>query len=233
MDLRIRTIGVSIAVAAAIATAAAPALAQTPDEAMRERPESLALEREGPGGVFDLSAYIGWLAPVSDLTDDPSSFATIVNPSVGFGLDGTLWFDEGSFGLSGQGYWTHTELDLRATDFEGATPSDLGSVDYLSFTANAVYRLHVTRAASTVQPFFWAGGGARYLSIAGIASPEAESSWDPLGNLGMGAYVKLIGGVNLRADLRWMLSPYTSPSTDETRLQSDFLITVGAGWRFH
>ena len=72
---------------------------ETPEGPLSDRPERIPLEREGTAGLFDLHAFFAWLAPVSDLTDDPESFATIVNPTVSFGIDGNYWIPNTQFGI--------------------------------------------------------------------------------------------------------------------------------------
>lgn len=223
-----------LAVALAIwVLAPGAAFGQDPARELGDRRENIPLERAGTEGRFDLHGFVSWLAPVSDLTNDPEAFATIVNPSVGFGLDGNYWIPNSQFGIGLQGVYTRTELDVRETDFQGTIPDDLGNVDYFNANATFIYRVPVSGPASAVQPFFAAGGGVRYLGVEEIASPDVESSWDPMGTLAGGILVRITGGLDIRSDLRYFISRYKSPSTGESKIQNDFLIVVGLGWRFY
>ncbi len=197
---------------------------------IRERPPGMRIEREGPQGKFDLLGFVGWLAPLADLSSDPETFTTVVKPNLALGVDGTLWVSP-SLGLGVQGFYAPTELQVKPAEPGGDVPGDAADLDYWSATANLVYRPGVSGPAATVQPFFSIGGGVRHLAPDGEAA--VGSSTDPVGSVGAGTFVRILSGLNVRADLRYLVSRYESPGTGESRFQHDFLVVVGLGWRIY
>ena len=199
--------------------------AQVPD-----RQEPIPLERDGPQSRWDITASFGWKAPVSNLTQDPESFGTSVTPGIAVGLDGAYWFRSG-FGVGLQGFWAPAELNVIATEFQGTIPERLGNVQYFAFSVNALYRLSVGGTASVVQPYFALGAGLRHLGVEAIASPEVEDSTDPALTAALGVFVPVASAFAIRAELRDYASNYKSPTTGESKLQNDIIISIGFTYR--
>lgn len=206
-----------------------PAAAQDPD--YFERAESIPLERAGPQSRWEVSAFFAWMAPVANLTGDPDSFGTTINPNLAFGVDGAYWFS--NFGIAAQGFWAGSELNVIATEFQGAIPEELGSANYYAASVSGLYRLGVSGPAAVVQPYFALGAGIRHLDVEAMASPEVEDSTDPVLTGGLGGLVQVSDALALRAEIRDYLSSYESPTTGDSALQNDFLFTVGLTYRIY
>ncbi len=205
--------------------------AQDPDPRF-ERQERIPLEREGPASVLDLTAFVGWKAPVGNLTENKDTFGTSVTPGVALGLDGAYWFGSG-FGIGLQGFWGPSRLNVFETNPETTPPeaNTMGDVNYFALAASALYRLNVGGPAATVQPFFALGGGMRYLHVQADAGPEVESAWDPALSVAMGVYVPLARTMAIRAEFRDYISSFKSPTSGDSRLQNDLLISIGFTYR--
>ncbi len=205
----------------------APVAAQ---ETITPRQERIPLEREGPQSVFDLVGFVGWMAPLNDITDDPASFGTAINPSASFGVEGTRWFGSG-FGIGFLGFWTPSELDVIQRNVSVEVPDDLGDVDYFSAVVTGLYRLFVTGPASTVQPYFLLGAGVRHLSVSEEAAPIVEDATDPQLAVGLGTFVQVGSSITVRFGVQDFLSVFEGPDSD-SRLQNDILVSIGVGYRF-
>ena len=205
------------------------AAAQEPDPSF-QRQERIPLEREGPGSKWDITAFVGWKAPVANLTNNSDTFGTSVTPGVALGAEGAYWFRSG-FGIGLQGFWAPSQLNGFETNVEGTIPETLGSVQYFAFSANAMYRLNVGGPAATVQPYFALGAGLRYLDVDTNAGPEVEGAADPALTAGMGVFVPLAQAMALRVEFRDYMSTYKSPVTGDSKLQNDLLISIGFTYR--
>jgi len=207
------------------------AAAQEPDPSF-QRQERIPLEREGPASKWDITAFVGWKAPISNLTENKDTYGTSVTPGVALGLDGAYWFRSG-FGIGVQGFWAPSRLNVFETNPETTPPSakTFGDTQYFAFSANALYRLNVGGPAATVQPFFALGGGARYLKVEADAGPEVTSAWDPALTVAMGVFVPLARTFAVRAEFRDYLSSFKSPVTGDSKLQNDLLISIGFTYR--
>jgi hypothetical protein len=210
-----------------------PVFALTPvaaQEAVTPRQENIPLEREGPRSVFDLVGFVGWVASLNDITNDPASFATSIKPSVSFGVEGTRWFGSG-FGIGIHGFWAPSELDVIPNDVTAEGPADLGDANYFSAVVNALYRLPVSGPAATVQPYFLLGGGVRHLAVSEDAAPTVEDATDPQLTLGLGAFVQFASSLTIRIGMRDFVSVFDGAESD-SRLQNDILASFGVGYRF-
>jgi hypothetical protein len=210
-----------------------PALSLSPvaaQEPMAPRQESIPLEREGPRSVFDLVGFVGWIAPLNDITNDPASVATSLKPSVSFGVEGTHWLGRG-FGIGFHGFWALSELDVTPNVVTAEVPDGLGDANYFSAVVNALYRLPVTGPAATVQPYFLLGGGVRHLAVSEEAAPTVKDATDPQLTLGLGAFVQVASSLTVRFGLRDFVSVFDGPESD-SQLQNDIVVSVGVGYRF-
>jgi hypothetical protein len=181
-----------------------------------------------PGGV-QFAAFVGWVAPISNLTDNADNFSTVMNPYVAFGAEAMYWMSE-TFGIGLLGLFAPSEL--HATQVQpGVEVLDLGNANYLAAVANAVYRVPVSGTASAVQPYFAAGFGIRHLDLDDTLATEAASSTDPTGSIAAVAWIPLSGSVALRAELRDFVSFFESPINGDSKLQNDIAISIGIGTR--
>lgn len=218
--------GLRAALAAVLATGAlAPSSAWAQERAGPEAGRELSPSRG------NLGAFTGVLAPLNDLTSDPSSFGTSQSVSPVLGVDAAFWPGRGSFGLGLQGLFAPGDLQVEATDFPGAIPDDLGDARYLAATATLLYRLRLSGARGRVEPYFGVGGGVRRLTVDPIAEPEVEDSTDPLGTLVAGTWVWFSHRLAIRFEVRDHLLDFESPTTGESRIQNDVSVTVGLGTR--
>ena len=184
---------------------------------------------DGAPGRFRFAAFVGWLAPITNLTDNADLFSTVINPYVAFGADATYWVSE-TFGIGVLGLFAPSEL--QATQVQpDVFAVDLGDANYLTAVVNAVYRVPVSGTAVPVQPYFAAGFGIRHLDLDDTLATEAASSTDPTGSLAAGAWIPLSGNISLRAELRNFLSFFESPVSGDSKLQNDIAITLGIGTR--
>ena len=161
-----RTFRLAAAATLVASLSAGPARAQ-----MAEDPD--------PAGRIDVSVAVGLLTPLSNLTENASSFGTVIDPYVSFGADATLWTSR-RFGV---GVFAPSQLSAIGTQFQGAIPSDLGDATYLAAALNAVYRFPVSGSAAVIEPYVAGGAGIRYLSVDAIAGPEVDSTTDPAATL--------------------------------------------------
>lgn len=211
------------AVALAAPLMATPAAAQ-PTAGMGAE-QGLTLSRA------NLGIFTGLLAPLNDLTSDPGSFGTAVSVSPVVGADAAFWFGKGRFGLGLQALFGPADLKAEPTEFQGAIPDDLGKAHYLAGTASLLYRLQLPGARGRVEPYFGIGAGVRRLSVEAIAEPEVEDVTDPIGTLAAGTQVWFSHRLAIRFEVRDHLSDFESPTTGESRLQNDVMVTVGLGTR--
>ncbi len=195
-------------------------------------PSGLSAQMEASdasGSDFELFASIGVLTPIANLTENPGSFGTVITPNALFGLEATMWASD-AIGIGVLGMYAPVELDAFATQFMGAVPENLGSVDFAAAMANLTFRLRSSGSASTLEPYFSIGGGIRHLSVDEIAAPEAETSTDPAVTIAGGIRVLVADGVWIRGELRDIASRYTSPATGEAIFQNDFAVSFGLGF---
>lgn len=210
-----------IAAVAAILSAAGPLLGpRTAAAQPTDAPEA--------GSRAEVSGFIGVLAPVANLTDDPESFATVIDPYLAVGVDGILWVSD-RFGVGVVGVYSPTQLAARATQFQGAIPDDLGDVTYLAGALNAVYRFPGAGSSGAFEPYFAGGLGLKYIGVDEIASPEVESTTDPTATVAAGARFAVLHRLSLRFEVRDFASFFESPTTGDSRLQNDVSITLGVG----
>ncbi len=183
-----------------------------------------------PSRSIDVTAFFGWVSPLSNLTEDPASFGTTISPYIAVGADAVYWLSR-NLGVGVTGVWVPADLQIQPTEFQGAVPTDLGDVTYLAALANVVYRIRVSGTSSPVEPYFALGAGLRHLSVDEIAKPEVDTATDPAASLAAGVRVAVWRGVVMRAEARDVSSFFESPSTGESRLQNDIAVTVGFGTR--
>ena len=188
-------------------------------------------EDETASEAFDVAGFVGLLTPVANLTDDPESFATVIDPYLAMGLDVTFWVSD-RFGLDVTGVYSPSQLAVRSTQFQGAVPDDLGDVQFLAGTLSAVYRFPSSGSGTALEPYFAGGFGLKHISVDEIAAPEVESTTDPTATLAAGIRTRLLRNVVLRVEVRDFASYFESPTTGESKLQNDVVVTVGVGAGF-
>lgn len=202
-------------------------------------PATRAQEATGPGAEERaptppravIGVFTGVLAPLNDLTSDPGSFGTAITVSPTFGVDAAFWPGRGSFGLGLQGLLAPGDLQVKATEFQGAVPEELGNAHYFAGSATLLYRLRLADAQERVEPYFGVGAGLRHLSVEAVAEPEVEDVTDPMGTLAAGTRVWFSRRLAIRFEVRDHLLAFESPTTGESRIQNDISVTVGLGTR--
>lgn len=199
-------------------------------EAQEPEPDDEARRALAPSRA-SLGVFLGVLAPLNDVTADPSSFGTSVTVAPAFGVDAAFWPGGGDFGLGLQGVFAPGEIKVETTEFTGAIPDALGDARYFAGTATLLYRLRLSGARGRVEPYFGLGAGLRHLSVDPIAEPELEDATDPLGTLAAGTNVWFSRRLAIRFEVRDHVLGFESPTTGESRLQNDIAITVGLGTR--
>lgn len=182
-------------------------------------------------GPFDVAGFVGLVTPVANLTEDPETFATSIDPYLALGLDLTYWVST-RFGLDLTGVYSPSQLKARGTQFQGAIPPDLGDATLFIGTLSAVYRFPASGSGTALEPYFAAGFGLKRLNLDEIAAPAAESSTDPTATLAAGVRTRLIPRVVLRVEVRDFASYFESSGTGESKLQNDVVMTVGVGAGF-
>jgi len=178
--------------------------------------------------VFDVAGFVGVLAPVANLTDDPESFATVIDPYLALGLDVTYWLSN-QFGIDVTGVYSPSKLAARSTQFQGAIPDDLGDATFLAGTLSAVYRFRSSGSGTALEPYVAAGFGVKRVDVDAIAAPEVESTTDPAATLAAGIRTRIIESFTLRVEVRDFASYFESPKTGDSKLQNDVVVTVGVG----
>jgi hypothetical protein len=179
---------------------------------------------------LEIGAFVGWMSPLSNLTENPDAeFATVVNPYVAFGAEAVYWVSR-SFGVGAFGLFAPSQL--QATQVVDPTaPVDLGDATYITAVANIVYQVPVSGTASPVRPYFALGAGIRHLDLDETQVTEAASSTDPVATLAAGVRIPFSAGIALWTELRDIASYFESPITGDSKLQNDIAITVGLGAR--
>jgi hypothetical protein len=189
-----------------------------------------AFEETGDKG-FELLGSIGLLTPVANLTEDPATFGATINVNVIYGLDAIFWTSQ-RFGVGATGWYSPARLQPRDLP-QGAPEVDLGKADYAVGTLQAIYRFVGSGSQSPLEPYLAAGAGVRHLSVSEAANPEVEDSTDPAGTVAGGVRLQgVISKMMIRLEIRDNFSMYESPTTGESRLQNDVVLTFGVGVRF-
>lgn len=201
------------------ALAVRPVAAQTDPEEMPEAPEGL-----------EAAGFVGWISSLANLSDDPESFSTALDPYLAIGAEAVYWLSP-RFGVGVTGLFAPSELGTRATQPDLPAPEDLGGVDYLAVVGNLVYRIPVSGTARSVRPYFAVGAGLRHLGLADAARPTLDSATDPAATVAAGVHLQLLEGLQLRMELRDLVSSYEAAGTGESTLQNDIAVTVGVGTR--
>lgn len=181
--------------------------------------------------VFDVAGFVGLVTPVANLTDDPETFATSIDPYVALGVDLTYWVSS-RFGVDLTGVYAPSQLQARGTQFQGAVPPDLGDATLLIGVLSAVYRFPSSGSGTALEPYFAGGFGLKRIDVDEIAAPQVESTTDPTATLAAGIRTRLVPSVVLKVEVRDFASYYESPSTGESKLQNDVVVTVGVGAGF-
>lgn len=200
---------------------AGPGSAQMEDDA-----DEAAADRTG----LDVGAFVGWISPLSNLTEDPDAqFATVVNPYVAFGGEAVYWLNR-TVGIGVFGLFAPSELEATQL-VDPDTPTDLGDANYVTAAANIVYRIPVSGTSTPVRPYFALGAGIRHLDLDETLAAGAQSSTDPVATLAAGVRIPLSARILLWSELRDVASYYESPVSGDSKLQNDVAITVGLGTR--
>ncbi|MFV1987936.1 MAG: hypothetical protein ACC682_11705, partial [Gemmatimonadota bacterium] len=189
-------------------------------------------DAEERGGVgYQFLGTVGLLTPLANLTEDPASFGVTINVNVIYGLDATLWTSR-HFGVGASGWYAPAQLQARDLA-QGAPEIDLGSADYTVGTLQAIYRFVGSGSRSPLEPYLAAGAGIRSLSVHEAANPEVVNSTDPAGTVAGGVRLRgVISKMMIRLEIRDNFSMFESPTTGESRLQNDVLLSFGVGVRF-
>lgn len=197
----------------------------------QESGSPLEEERGLAASRANLGLFVGALSPLNDLTTDPASFGTSIAVSPVLGADASFWLGAGRLGIGLQTLFGPGELQVEATEFQGAIPDDLGDADAYAGTVTLLYRLLLSGAQGRIEPYFGLGAGVRHLAVDAIAEPEVEDSTDPLGTIAAGAHVWFARRLAIRFELRDHLLSFESPTTGDSRLQNDIAVTVGVATR--
>ncbi len=188
-----------------------------------------AFEETGGKG-FELLGSIGLLTPLANLTEDPASFGVTVNVNVIYGLDAIYWTSR-HFGVGATGWYAPAQLQARDLP-QGIPEITLGDVQYAVGTLQAIYRFVGSGSQSPLEPYLAAGAGVRHLAVS-EADPELATSTDPAGTVAGGVRLQgVVSKMMIRLELRDNFSMYESPTTGESRLQNDVVLTFGIGVRF-
>jgi hypothetical protein len=186
---------------------------------------------ESGDSEFEVLGAIALLTPIGNLTADPATFGTTINVNVAYGLDGIFWASN-NWGFGATGWYSPAQLQARDLP-QGSELPDLGKADYLVGAAQAIYRIRSEGSRSPLEPYFAAGLGVRHISVDEMANPEVESGTDPAGTIAGGVRLQgVMSTMMIRLELRDNISTYKSPTTGESRLQNDILISFGVGVRF-
>jgi len=183
-------------------------------------------EATDSGTGIEFFGFVGILAPIATLTENPATFGTVVSTHMLYGGEITLWMSN-NFGIGFRGAYSGPDLNAVDTQFEGAIPERLGTLDYLVGTVNVTYRIRSAGSAGSLEPYFTVGGGVRHIAVDEIAAPEVEDSTDPAGTIAAGIRVPLNSWFRFRAELRDVFSFYESPATGDSQMQHDMAITFG------
>jgi hypothetical protein len=185
---------------------------------------------------FDVSAMIGILTPLSSLSsvDITGIDTTVVARS---DLSATVafvaeldYFLPGGFGVGVQGAYAHPDVSAQIVDTTAVPPGfqDLGTADFWTVSGNVMYRPAFSGPTAVVTPYGALGAGVRILSFSRDGTAGLSNTTDFLGTAALGALVELADWIDLRGEVRYNLSPYESGLTGDSKLQSDFVVGVGA-----
>ena len=180
---------------------------------------------------FELLGAVGLLTPVGNLTEDPASFGTTINVNVAYGLEGTIWLSR-HWGVGAAGWYSPAQLQARDLP-QGIEGPDLGSADYATGAIEAIYRFRGEGSRSVLEPYLAAGGGIRHLSVGPEAAPEVRDATDPAAVVAGGVRLEgVLTKMMIRLEVRDHISMFESPTTGESKLQNDIILSFGVGVRF-
>ena len=182
------------------------------------------------GSDVEFFAFVGVLEPLTNLTANPTSFGTMITPSVVMGGEVTLWSSD-MLGIGIMGAYAPADMSAFETQVNSPTPNDMGSVNYMAGLLNLTFRMRSLGSAGALEPYFTLGGGVRRILVDGTFNPEVVSSTNPAATAALGVRVQAISGLWLRGELRDIASLYESPTTGGTNFQNDIVITIGFGVR--
>lgn len=192
--------------------AAALALWPTADAAAQS---PVAVELNVSGGV---------LVPASTLIEDGTitggdvelSESAAFGGGVGVGLPGGLI-------LEGQA------LFAPSTGLENVSGDEITEGDILTISGHALYRFPLP----VVKPFFGGGVGFRNLSLDEVGALGTDSESDFTGVILAGAYITVVPGLNIRAEVRDYISNFENPlQEDDSKLQNDIALLAGLSFSF-
>ena len=178
----------------------------------------------------EIVGFVGVLQPLSNLTEDPTTFGTTIPPDVLMGGEVT-WWASSAVGIGIMGLYSPATLNpVQASGLGRGGIGRLGELEYMTGMANLTFRLRSSGAAGLLEPYASVGAGLRRLRFAARAVPEISAT-DPAATVAAGLRVALSSSVWLRAEVRDMASFYISRATDVSKLQNDVVITIGLGFR--
>ena len=177
----------------------------------------------------EFTGFVGVLQPLSNLTENPSTYGTTIPPDVLMGGEVT-WWASSAVGVGIMGLYSPATLNPVQATGPGRGIGRLGELEYMTAMANLTFRLRSAGATGLLEPYASVGAGLRRLRFAARAVPEISAT-DPAATVAAGLRVALSPSVWLRAEVRDMASFYISRATDESKLQNDVVITLGLGIR--
>lgn len=177
----------------------------------------------------ELVGFVGVLQPLSNLTEDPTTFGMTIPPDLLMGGEATWWASP-VVGIGVMGLYSPATLNPVRAGGPGRGITRLGELEYMTGMANLTFRLRSSGSTSLLEPYASVGAGLRRLRFAGRAVPEITAT-DPAATIAAGLRISLSPSVWLRGEVRDMASFYISRATDVSRLQNDVVVTIGLGVR--
>ncbi|WP_420461499.1 hypothetical protein [Candidatus Palauibacter sp.] len=173
--------------------------------------------------------FVGILQPLSNLTEDPSTYGTAIPPDLLMGGEVTWWASR-VVGIGLMGLYSPAILNPVGGGGLGRNFRSLGEIEYMTGMASLTFRFRSSGSTGLLEPYASVGAGLRRLRFAAQAVPEISAT-DPAATIAAGLRVSLSESVWLRGEVRDMASFYISAATDRSRLQNDVVITLGLGIR--
>lgn len=181
---------------------------------------------------LELVGAIALMTPLGNLTEDAATFGTTINVNLAYGLEAVMWASN-RWGFGASGWYSPAKLQARDLP-DGIFEVDLGDAKYAVGTLQAIYRFRGEGSRNPLEPYFALGGGVRHIDVdEDLANPEVVDSTDPAGTIAGGIRLQgLLSKMMIRIEIRDNFSIYESPTTGESRLQNDVLLSFGVGVRF-
>ena len=107
----------------------------------------------------ELVGFVGVLQPLSDLTEDPTTFGMAIPPDLLMGGEATWWASP-VVGIGVMGLYSPATLNPVGSAGPGRTTVRLGELEYMTGMANLTFRLPVVRVHGVARALRLGGGGA-------------------------------------------------------------------------